>query len=150
MKTKLFATLAGIVIPVVFAVLPNAMAADAPVERPAHQVVATYFHRTERCPTCKKISAYIEESIKSEFASELKDAKVRIAMVDFQDAKNQKYVEAYGIDGPTLVLMNVRNGKVVAWKEAPKVWSLVGEKQKFFEYVRGEVHSYLDEAAGGQ
>ena len=124
---------------------PNSqtLAADAPSGGPSHQVIACYFHRTQRCPTCQKISAYIEESIKAGFAAELNEKSVRMLMMDFQDPKNRKYAEAYEIDGPTLVLMDVRDGKIVAWKTAPKVWSLVGKKNDFFRYVQGEIQGYL-------
>jgi len=124
---------------------PHARAADGPAAGPPHQVIACYFHRTERCPTCQTISAYVEEAIKTGFAAELKDKTVRMVMVDFQDPKNERYAKAYHIEGPTLVLMNACNGKVVAWKPAPKVWSLVGEKDKFVKYVQAEVRSYLDD-----
>jgi len=110
---------------------------------PSHQVIACYFHRTVRCPTCRTISAYIEEAVRSGFAAQLQDGSVKLAMVDFQDAKNQTYTRAYHITGPTLVLMDVKDGKVVAWKPAPKVWSLVARKDEFFKYVQGEVQSYL-------
>ena len=123
---------------------PRASAAEKRAAGPSHQVIACYFHRTVRCPTCRTISAYIEESVKTGFASQLKNGSVRIVMIDFQDAKNQQYTQAYGIEGPTLVLMDVRDGKVKAWKPAPKVWSLVGQKDEFFKYVRGEVQGYLD------
>lgn len=121
----------------------RALAADAASGGPAHQVIACYFHRTQRCPTCQTISTYIEDAIKAGFAAELNDKSVRTVMVDFQDPKNRKYAEAYQIDGPTLVLMDVRDGKIVAWKTAPKVWSLVGKKNDFFRYVQAEVQSYL-------
>ncbi len=67
-------------------------------------------------------------------------------MVDFQDAKNQKLTEAYKITGPTLVLMDIHDGKVKSWKPAPKVWSLVGKKNDFFKYVQQELKDYLKPA----
>ena len=120
-----------------------AQSESAPAVAPAHQVIACYFHRTQRCPTCRTISAYIEEAVKTGFAAQLKDGRVKLAMVDFQDVKNQAFTQAYRITGPTLVLMDVQDGKVVSWKPAPKVWSLVGQKAQFFRYVQGEVQSYL-------
>jgi lipopolysaccharide export system protein LptC len=114
---------------------------------PQHQVIACYFHRTVRCPTCRTISAYIEEAVKTGFAAEVKDGSVKLAMIDFQNAKNQAYTQAYHITGPTLVIMDVKEGKVVAWKPAPKVWTLVAKKDEFFKYVQGEVQSYLQAAA---
>ncbi len=123
---------------------PGAMAADARTAASSHQVIACYFHRTVRCPTCQRISAYIEEAIQTGFKAELNGGRVKLLLMDFQDAKNQKYTEAYRITGPTLVLMDVHDGKVTSWKPAPKVWSLVGKKGDFLGYVQSEVRSYLD------
>ena len=124
--------------------VPQARAADTPAASPSHQVVACYFHRTNRCPTCKKISAYIEESVQTGFEGQVKDGTVKTMMVDFQNAKNKKLTDAYKISGPTLVLLDIHDGKVTAWKAAPKVWSLVSKKSDFFNYVQQEVKSYLD------
>lgn len=128
----------------------EAIAAEQPAAAPAHQVIACYFHRTVRCPTCQKISAYIEESVNAGYAQQIKDGGVKVVMIDFQDAKNQNFTKAYRITGPTLVLMNVKDGKVAEWKAAPKVWSLVGQKDQFVKYVQGEVRSYLDEKAAAR
>ncbi|MGW8258488.1 MAG: nitrophenyl compound nitroreductase subunit ArsF family protein [Thermoguttaceae bacterium] len=115
------------------------------VVEPAHKVVACYFHRTVRCPTCKKIGAYIEEAVKSAYPTEIKDGRVKMTLVDFQDPKNKKLAETYKIRRPTLVVMDVHKGKVTAWKPAPKIWSLIGKKDMFFKYVQNEVRSYLEE-----
>jgi hypothetical protein len=116
-----------------------------PAAKPAHRVVAIYFHRTKRCNTCKTISAYIEEAIKTGMAAEMKSGKVSVHMIDFQDPKNKKQTKAYKITRPTLVVADVHNGKVTEWKPMPKVWSLVFEKKKFFKYVQDAVTEYLKE-----
>jgi hypothetical protein len=109
-----------------------------------HRVVACYFHRTNRCPTCRKISSYIEESLKTRFEKEMKDGTVTLQMIDFQDPKNEQYTSYYKIENPTLVIMDVRGDKVSDWKPAPKVWSLVGKKEAFLKYVQDEVRGYLE------
>lgn len=124
--------------------VPQAFGDDTPAASPAHQVIACYFHRTVRCPTCKKISAYIEEAVLTGFTSQVNSGSVKMMLVDFQDAKNQNLTQAYKITGPTLVIMDVHGGKVTAWKQAPKVWSLVGSKDAFFQYVQNELQLYLD------
>lgn len=116
-----------------------------PAKKPAHSVAVMYFHRTKRCDTCKKISAYIEEAIKTGMADEVKAGKVKVHMIDFQKKKNEKLTKAYKIKGPTLIVADVHEGKVKQWKPMPKVWSLVFEKEKFFEYVQGAVKDYLKE-----
>jgi hypothetical protein len=119
---------------------------DAAAVAPSHQVIACYFHRTVRCPTCKRIGGYIEESVAAGFAPQIQEGSVKVTMVDFQDPKNAAYTQAYKITGPTLVIMDVRDGKVAVWKTAPKVWSLVGQKDQFFSYVQGEIRAYSEGA----
>ena len=112
---------------------------------PKHQVVARYFHRTERCPTCVKISGLIEESVQSGFGDHLKSGKVKLQMVDYQDARNQELTATYKISDPMLVIMNVHEGKVTEWKLAPKIWALFMKKDAFLKYVQDEMHAYLEE-----
>ena len=122
-----------------------ALADDKPVQRPDHWVAAMYFHRTQRCPTCKKISSYIDEATKSRFGREIKQAAVGLYMIDYQNPKNKKYTAFYKIKGPTLVIADVRKGKVTQWKPMPKVWSLVFKKEEFLKYVQAGVAGYLEQ-----
>jgi len=117
---------------------------DAFTAEPQHQVVARYFHRTQRCPTCQKISALIEEAVQAGFADDLKSGKVKLQMVDYQDAKNREVTTTYKISDPMLVILDVRDGKVAEWKLAPKVWALFLKKEDFTKYVQDEMHAYLD------
>ena len=57
------------------------VAKKSPAAAPAHRVVACYFHRTNSCPTCQKISSYIEESLKTGFAKEMKAGSVDLPSV---------------------------------------------------------------------
>ena len=126
-----------------FSAVLSSAAANTPAKTPRHRVVAMYFHRTHRCPTCQKIGAYAEEAVKSGFVEELKQRRAAFHLIDFQDRKNAEFVDGYQIKGPTLILADVKDGKVVAWKRMPKVWSLVGKKDEFLKYVRGGVRKYL-------
>lgn len=124
----------------------TAYGADAP----AHQVILCYFHRTVRCPTCKTVGSYVEEAVWTGFPAQVKDGTVKLLTADFQDPRNQPYVQAYRVTGPLLVILDARDGKVAAWKPVPKVWSLLSKKTEFFKCVQSEVQGYLDaqEAAG--
>ncbi|MDZ7620087.1 MAG: nitrophenyl compound nitroreductase subunit ArsF family protein [Patescibacteria group bacterium] len=120
-------------------------------ESPARQVVLCYFHRTVRCPTCKMVGAAVEDAARALFPEQVKDGSVAVVDVDFQDPKNQAYVQAYRVSGPLLVVLDVRDGKVVAWKPATRVWSLLGRKPELSKYLQAEVQSYLDaQTAAGQ
>ena len=113
------------------------------VQSPPHQVIVMYFHRTQRCPTCKRIGTLVEESIRQGYAKELETKAVELRLVDYQDRKNAKLAKQYKIKGPILVLANVYHGKVVKWTPMPKVWQLVGKPAAFHAYVQKGVKKYL-------
>lgn len=116
-----------------------AQAADAPKDR----VVAMYFHRTERCPTCKKMGSYSAEAIQTAFAEEIKKGQVAFYFIDFEDAKNARYTKAYKIDGPALVVAKIANNKVASYQSLEEIWDHVGDKDKFFSYVQENVKANL-------
>ncbi len=116
------------------------------VKKPEHQVVAIYFHRTQRCPTCKRIGAMAEEAVVKGFEKEAKTRVVEFHFVDFQDKKNAKLAKRYGIESPTLVLVNVFEGETVCSTSMPKVWQLVGKPDEFRAYVQDGVVRYLKQS----
>ena len=130
----------GVAISVIVVLVVSA-AADAP-PKPTRRVVATYFHRTVRCPTWK-VGSSLEQAIKQSFARELSDGRLEWRMMDFQDPRNAALVSAFGINGPAFVIMDVDGGRVIGWKPAPKAWSLVGDEGAFSRYVEAEVRSVL-------
>jgi len=126
--------------------LTMASARGRGIQPPPHQVVAIYFHRTQRCPTCKRIGALVEESIRQGYARELKTKAVELRLVDYQDRKNAELAKQYKIKGPVLVLANSANGKVIQWTSMPKVWQLVGKPAAFHTYVQDGIKKYLSQS----
>jgi hypothetical protein len=138
--------IAAIVLPVVaIALLVNllpdvAAAADAPADR----VVAMYFHRTQRCPTCQKMGSYSEEAVRTGFAEQMKGGTVAYYYVDFQDPKNAKLAKGYDISGPALIVAKIKNKKVKEFKDLEDIWTNVADKQAFIKYVQGNISEYVD------
>lgn len=122
------------------------VAEEEQVKTPEHQVVAIYFHRTQRCPTCKRIGAMAEEAVTQGFEKEAQSRIVEFHYVDFQDKKNAKLAKGYGIESPTLVLVNVFEGETVCSTSMPKVWQLVGKPDDFRAYVQDGVARYLKQS----
>lgn len=137
MKRVAVVALAVASLAVVFA--STARAADPPADR----VVAIYFHRTQRCPTCLKMGSYSEEAVKKGFAKQIKEGSVEFHYVDFQDTRNAALTKGYKITGPALILAKVAENKVKEYKDLKDVWTKVGEKPEFIKYVRGNVEAYL-------
>ena len=135
---------AAVLISTIFCGESREAAAAARSKMVSHRVQAVYFHRTQRCPTCKKISAYIEEALQTGFAEELKDGQLTMHLIDFQNPRNQQYAKAYQISGPTFVLANTHDNRVTEWRPMPKVWSLVYKKDAFLKYVQDGIRSYME------
>ena len=113
----------------------QASAADVPVDR----VMAIYFHRTQRCPTCLKMGSYSEEAVKTGFARQLQEGTLSFHYVDFQDPSNAALTRGYGISGPALIIARVANSKVVGFRNLKDIWAKAGEKPAFIQYVQDNV-----------
>ncbi len=116
-------------------------AADVPKDR----VIAMYFHRTQRCPTCLKMGSYSEEAVKSAFAEEIKKGQVTFYYIDFQDAKNARYTKAYDISKPALIVAKIVDNKVASYRSLEDIWTKVGDKSAFLSYVQENVKADLPE-----
>ena len=114
---------------------------------PADRVVAIYFHRTQRCPTCIKMGGYSEEAVNKGFAKQIKEGKVKFHHIDFQDKKNAALAKGYKITGPALVVVKVKENKVKEYKDLKDIWTKVSKKPEFIKYVRENVEAYLKKGA---
>jgi len=117
-----------------------AWAADPPADR----VLAMYFHRTQRCPTCLKMGSYSEEAVKQGFPDQVANGVVAFYYIDFQDENNAELAKGYDVSGPALIVAQVVDNKVKEYKDLGEIWTKVGEKPEFLEYVRENVEAYLD------
>jgi thiol-disulfide isomerase/thioredoxin len=140
MRQFQFSLLAATVAVTALMATSTSYAADTPKDR----VIAMYFHRTERCPTCQKMGAYSEEAVKQAFAEQLKDGTVEFRNVDFQDSTNARLAKGYKIQGPTLIVAKIENNRVAAYKDLDGIWERVGDKPKFLEYVQENITAYRE------
>lgn len=137
-----------LVILVVLAAIPSsALAGDKqpdPGKQPAHRVVATYFHGNVRCATCRKIEAYSKEAVAAGFPKEMEGGIVVFQAINTDQKENQHYVQDYKLMMKSLIIADEKDGKVVAWVNLPKIWTLTGNQDEFMAYVREAVQVYLD------
>ncbi len=110
---------------------------------PADRVVAYYFHATVRCVTCRTIESYSREAVEQAFAKELKDGKLEWKLVNIQLPENRHFIREYQLYTRSLVIVKVRGGKQVEWRNLEKVWELLGDKAEFLRYVQANVKGYL-------
>ncbi|NLF71891.1 MAG: hypothetical protein GX575_22910 [Candidatus Anammoximicrobium sp.] len=140
MKRLAVATLLTLIASFVITFVTSAaQAADAPKDR----VIAMYFHRTERCPTCQKMGSYSEEAVKAAFADEIKAGRVAFHFIDFEAQKNARYTRAYNINGPALIVARISSNKVASYRNLEDIWDKVSDKPAFLRYVQENVKACL-------
>lgn len=110
------------------------------------KVLAYYFHVTVRCVTCRTIESYSREAIEQGFAKELKEGTLELRPVNVQLPENRHFIRDYQLYTRSLVLVKLRDGKQVEWRNLEKVWELVGRKRDFFKYVQSNVKAYLGDS----
>jgi hypothetical protein len=108
-----------------------------------HVVRVYYFYTTQRCASCKKIEALSEEAVREGFARELGAGALEWKSLNLDDAANRHFVEDYQLYTKSLVVVDLRNGKEVRWKNLPRIWELLRDDVAFRQYVKREVHEYL-------
>ncbi len=102
-----------------------------------------YFHPTLRCESCLRIEAWSHIAVERGFAEELKAGSLEWQVFNFEDKENVALAKLFGVEGSTLVVVQVLAGKPERWKALDDVWYLVGgEQAPFLEYVEREVRAF--------
>ncbi len=109
------------------------------------KVYAYYFYGNARCPTCHRLEQYSREAVESGFKDEIASGKVEFRAINVDEKGNGHYVNDYRLYTKSLVISLVKNGKEVKSKNLTKIWEYAGNKQKFSDYVTGEVKDLLKE-----
>jgi hypothetical protein len=108
-----------------------------------HQVIAYYFHTTYRCPTCLKIEEYTRQAIMGAFPEEIKSGSLLWKSVNVEENGNDHFIKEYQLFSKSVIVVDMRDGKQVQWKNLKDIWKLAGSKEAFSRYIQGEVRQYL-------
>ena len=134
----------SVIVMIVFKGVPQVIATDSnPFISSGNQVVVYYFHGTFRCSSCLRIEQYSREAIEKYFGNELKSGKLIFKVINVEEKGNEHFVNDYQLYTKSLVLSLVKDGKEIKSENLAKVWEYLGNREKFYEYVKGSVDSYL-------
>jgi hypothetical protein len=118
-----------------------AAASSAP---PAHRVVATYFHNTTRCATCRNIEQLARETMETAFATEMATGQLVWRALNMEQKENEHYAIDYGLTSPSLVLAEMDGDREVRFKVLEETWTLIHRKLQFEPYVENETRAFLE------
>ena len=116
-----------------------------PGATPCHKLVAYYFHRTQRCPTCLKIEAYSEQALKDAYPKAFEAGELEWQAVNLEEPAYEHFVDDYELTASSLVLADFRDGKQQEWRNLALVWELVDDELKFKAYVAAEAAAFLEQ-----
>ena len=102
----------------------NAKLAESPFS-------AVYFHAPHRCPTCRKIESFAHEAL----TPEIDAGKVAWQIADYTTDANAILVDQFQVFTSTVVLVEVRDGKVVRWKNLEEVWDHTSDQADFTAFI---------------
>ena len=114
--------------------IPRKTAVTEPVS-----VAVYYFHGFARCVTCRKLEEYSHAAVTEGFSDEVRKGRMTFSAVNIEEPENAHFVQDYGLSSKTLVIQKQRGGKNLEWRNLDRIWQLVGDREAFSAYVRGEI-----------
>ncbi len=109
------------------------------------QVNIVYFHRTNRCHSCKYSEAQTRATLDKYFADELASDKITFVSVDVQDESNASIIEKYGAYGPQL-FFSVLKGDTENITEVQEFWDFIDDDEGFSNLIIDKVNEALEAA----
>ncbi len=101
-------------------------------------LTAYYFHRTQRCRTCRAIEAYAREALEDGLSEAFTKGTLVWKTINLDEPVHEHYAEDFELTSSSLVLVNRVDGEQKAWKNLEEVWDLVGDEVKFKAYVEAQ------------
>jgi hypothetical protein len=111
----------------------------------ANSVVVYYFHGNFRCKNCYNMEQWTKELMETTFKGQVDSGKLVFKIINTDDAQNQHYLNDYKLYTKSVVLSLVKDAKEVRYDNLAKVWDCLKSKDKFQNYVKGEIEKYLKE-----
>jgi hypothetical protein len=110
------------------------------------RLIAYYFHGSVRCDTCRTIEAYAREAVETGFAAELSDGRLQCTPLNVEEPGNEHFATDFNLYTRSVVLARMKDGAVGEYRNLEDVWSLVGDKPAFLQYVRDNTRAMLESA----
>jgi len=108
------------------------------------RVEVIYFHRTQRCYSCRYAEAGVRYTMETYFEDELAGGEVTFKALNVEDKENASIVQKYGAFTSSLFINTIKDGTDHI-EEATDVYFLIDNDEAFVEAVKGKIESSLKE-----
>lgn len=118
------------------------------VNNAAQDAVLVYLcHGNVRCPTCLKIEASTKDVLEQMFADEIRSGRVIVKEVNYEQPENKGMLTKYEIIAPTVIMVQLKDGKETTYRNIMEVWQTVHEPAAFQALISGNLRDLLPKTA---
>ena len=128
---------------VVWRTSPTTPPASGNSSGPADRVEVVYFHRTQRCYSCRYVEAGTRDTVETYFSDELASGKLTFQVINVQDEENADIVKKYGAFTSSLFINTIRDGTDHI-EEATDVYLLIGKDEAFVMALKSKIEKSLN------
>ncbi|MCF7810804.1 nitrophenyl compound nitroreductase subunit ArsF family protein [bacterium] len=108
-----------------------------------HKLMVYYFHGKKRCMSCRTIEGYTHDVLLTDFADKLESGRIEWQIVNTANPKNAHFKQDFELYTQSVVLVDMVDGEMKRWKNLKDVWTLLRNKEAFYEYINSEVTAFL-------
>lgn len=124
----------------------NQISNDYPVssaESVADKLEVYYFHRTQRCYSCKTIGQYVRETMEQKYGEQIKSGLIDFRELNVELPENKNIAKKYQASGSSLYINRIidNNDNI---EQDTNVWRLLGDETKFKKYLEDKINAYLN------
>jgi hypothetical protein len=109
---------------------------------PADRVDVVYFHRTQRCYSCRYMEDAALDTVETYFADELTSGKVTFQVFNVEEEENADIVEKYQASYLSLYINTVKDGTDHI-ELVTDVYPLIGSDEAFAETLKSKIEKSL-------
>jgi len=123
-----------------------AVASAAPKPAPAIVVQADYIYSTSRCASCFKLEKWSSAAIQQGLSDSIKTGRLQWTTQNMDTPEGSALADKLGLTTKSLVLMELRGGKMTRFKELKDTWKNLRDSTAFVAYVKLETLAFLKTA----
>ena len=110
---------------------------------PADRVDVVYFHRTQRCYTCRYAEEGTRYTLETYFEEEMDSGRVTFQVINVEDEKNTDIVEKYNNASYLTLCINAVKDGIDHIEEVTDIWLVIGDDDAFVEIVKNKIEESL-------